>query len=110
MIAAALGRTLSRLARIDMRLNPSGSKESKVTQRYAQFSLDLLKDMVALDGCAPLRGACRSSKFLAAPRRRVCSLETLFWKKEKDGANLDLPPFSREDCEHKGDIAQLVER
>ncbi len=23
---------------------------------------------------------------------------------------LDLPPFSREDCEHNGDIAQLVER
>ena len=30
MKAAALGRTLSRLARVNMRSNPSGSKESKV--------------------------------------------------------------------------------
>ena len=46
------------------------------------------------------------------PRRFVVALffvNTILEEREGRGF-LDLPPFSREDCEHYGDIAQLVER
>jgi hypothetical protein len=96
-----------------MRLNPFDSKGSEVLDVTHNSVWICKRNMVGLCGShadilpVPFQLFSRVATLVHASR---CSLETLFWKKEKDGVNLDLPPLSREDCEHDGDIAQLVER
>ncbi len=97
-----------------MRSNPSGSKESKVLN-VTHNSVWIRESLVGFsDGRARYGDfeLCAHFPVIFLPRRIVVALffaNTILEVREGRGF-LDLPPFSREDCEHIGDIAQLVER
>jgi hypothetical protein len=83
---AALGRTLSWFARIDMRLNPLDLKESRVLD-VTHNSVWICNERVCLGTVAVRRRL--SSKFLkrAAGFPSCCSLAILFWKRGYDGVS-----------------------
>ena len=70
---------------------PSKLERARGTQRYAQFSLDLLDFKFVSRRCFLSSGknVASSSMFLTCDASSSpCSLEILFWKKEKDGVSL----------------------
>jgi len=87
MKVAALGRTLNRIARFDMRSNPRNSKEREVLNVTHNSVSNLLTFYrQCLEGSASAE--ILSSKLQdSGDSSSACSLRTMFWKKEKDGAS-----------------------